>query len=199
MNSQAITRSKISKSDINTLPLFHYSGKVTLVRSEKDLARASDVLGAQSILGFDTETRPSFSKGKSYSPSLIQLAAEDEVFLFQLKWLPLTQPLIALFENSAIIKTGVAVHDDMRFLAKIAPFSPRSVVDLGDMARKNQVENQGLRGLAAYFLHIRISKGEQCSNWGNRELSPRQIRYAATDAWASRAIYLQMREMGLSL
>lgn len=204
--------SRLSRDDINALPLFHYCGKTHLVHSPADMEYALSRLsrkGAASngklaantafkpVLGFDTETRPSFRKGTSHSPSLLQLALEDEVFLFHFKWLPFDQRLISLLEDPNIIKTGVAVHDDMAFLAKITPFTPASVVDLGEVARKNGVENRGLRGLSALFLGLRISKGEQCSNWGNSELSPRQIRYAATDAWISRALYFRMRESGL--
>ena len=206
---------KLSRDEINALPLFHYSGKVTLVRTPEDLSHALSRLQSAGlngfdsdtgesgpgdmVLGFDTETRPSFRKGKSYAPSRIQLALEDEVFLFHLKWMPLHEELIAVFEDPCVIKTGVAVHDDMRFLSRMKPFTARSVVDLGDVARRNGVESRGLRGLAAAFLGLRISKGEQCSNWGNSELSVRQIRYAATDAWASRAVYLSMLEAGLDL
>lgn len=192
-------RIKLSRDEINALPLFHYEGKITLVRDGKDLAEVFERLSGESVLGFDTETRPSFRKGKKYSPSLIQLATADEVCLFHLTRVELDKRLISLFENQAVIKTGVAVHDDMRFLAGMSSFTPRGVVDLGEMARRNNVENRGLRGLAAAFLGLRISKSEQCSNWGRRELSPRQIRYAATDAWISRAVYFRMREAGFDL
>jgi ribonuclease D len=193
----AAERTTLSKAAINELPLFHYTGKTTLVRSEPELAGAMRRLLAENVIGFDTETRPSFSKGKSHSPSLIQLATRDEVFLVHLKWLPLHAELIRLFENPAVIKTGVAAHDDMRFLGRLTPFSPMSVIDLTVAARRNRIACHGLRGLAAAFLGVRISKGEQCSNWANKELSPRQIRYAATDAWVSRALYLRMRDAGV--
>ena len=190
---------KLSRDAINALPLFHYEGRISLARTVEEVEQAVFRLSGETLLGFDTETPPSFRKGKSYLPALVQIAGADEVVLFHLKWQPLGDALISLFENPAIIKTGVAVHDDMRFLAKITPFTPQSVVDLSEIARRNGVENRGLRGLAAAFLGLRISKGEQCSNWGNKELSPRQIRYAATDAWASRSVYLSMREAGLDV
>ena len=190
---------KLSKDAINALPLFHYEGRICLVRDKRELANAVERLSAESVLGFDTETPPCFRKGKTHAPTLVQLAGENEVFLFHLKWQPLGNELISIFENPSIIKTGVAVHDDMRFLAKISPFSPRAVVDLSEIAQRNHVENLGLRGLTAGFLGLRISKSEQCSNWGNSHLTPRQIRYAATDAWASRAVYLKMLEAGLSV
>lgn len=192
------TYARMSRDAINALPLFHYEGRISLVRTPEEQNAAVERLSGETALGFDTETPPCFRKGKSNAPTLVQLAGSNEVVIFHLKWLPLDNGLISLFENPKIIKTGVAVHDDMRFLAKLNPFIPQSVIDLSEVARFNRVENRGLRGLAAAFLGLRISKGEQCSNWGNRELTARQIRYAATDAWASRAIYMSMRKAGLN-
>jgi ribonuclease D len=191
------TRARLGKDEVNALPLFRYSGKITLARTDADVRHALPRLGRAAVLGFDTETRPSFFRGVSYLPSLVQLALEDEVFLFHFKWRSLGPDLLSIFENPAVIKTGVAVHDDMRFLGAVRPFRPASVVDLGEVARLNNIENRGLRGLAALFLGLRISKTEHCSNWGHGDLSPRQISYAATDAWISRALYLKMREAGL--
>lgn len=192
-------QAKLTKDAINELPLFHFEGNVTLVRTQEEAKAAVARLSGEAVLGFDTETPPCFRKGKTRPPALVQLAGSAEVVLFPLKLYPLGAELISLFENPAIIKTGVAVHDDMRFLSKLEPFTPRSVVDLSAVAQHNNVQNRGLRGLVAAFLGLRISKGEQCSNWGNAELSARQIRYAATDAWASREVYLRMTEAGLDV
>jgi len=192
-------QAKLSREAINALPLFYYEGKVTLVRDPEELEAAVSRLGREKLLGFDTETPPAFRRGKNHAPTLVQLAGSREVVLFPFKWQPLGSGLISLFENPDIIKAGVAVHDDMRFLAKITPFKPQSVIDLSTVAQSNKVGNLGLRGLAAVFLGLRISKGERCSNWGSTELSPRQIRYAATDAWVSRAICLAMSDSGLAL
>lgn len=189
--------SKLTKQEINALPLFHYTGEIRLIQDKTDLLKAVELLRKERILGLDTETRPSFRKGKGYDPSLVQVAGSKAVFLFHIKRLPLSAPLISLFENCDIIKAGVAINDDIRILDKLYPFNPCSVVDIALIAKKNNLENQGLRGLAAYFLGVRISKSEQCSNWGSHDLTPRQIRYAATDAWASRAVYMRMLETGL--
>ncbi len=186
----------LSKEDINGLPLFHYTGEVVLVRSEAECESAIQYLLAQDVVGFDTETRPSFRKGKSYLPSLVQAAAHDVVFLFHFRWLPFGERLIHLLEHDKIIKAGVAIHDDLRGLQKIASFTPHAAVDLGLLGRAKAGTRSGLRGLAAEFLGVRISKGEQCSDW-SKELSSRQIRYAATDAWVSREIFLAMRNQEL--
>ena len=187
---------RLSKDDINLLPLFHYEGEVVMARTPQEVQTAVDTLSNCSALGFDTETRPSFHKGKTYPPALIQLADPERVYLFQLSEMPLEGPLADLLAAPHVLKVGVAVHDDCRFLKKLHPFHPAGVVDLGDLARKGGVAEQGLRGLAAHFLRLRISKGEQCSNWGAKVLTPKQIRYAATDAWVSLAIYRQMLDAG---
>ena len=188
---------RLSKQEINALPLFHYDGEIRLVQDNEELKRAVHILRNERILGLDTETRPSFRKGKGYDPSLVQLAGENVVFLFHLKRLPFAAPLVDLLEDCDIIKAGVAINDDIRILDKLHHFSACSIVDIALIARNNSMENQGLRGLAACFLGVRISKSEQCSNWGAMDLTPRQIRYAATDAWASRAVYMRMLEIGL--
>lgn len=191
------TDCKLEKDEINALPLFHYTGPVHLVRNEDECVQAISALKHEAVLGFDTETRPSFKKGKTYSPALVQIAGQNAVYIFQLKELPFGPYLAGLLSRPEICKTGVAVHDDMAALQKLHKFSPANVIDLTTVARKNKVMNFSLRGLAAFFLDIRISKGEQCSNWSATTLSQRQIRYAATDAWASRAIYMAMKEKGL--
>lgn len=190
-------RRKLSKESINDLPIRRYEGEVRLVRTEEDLTRAVEVLRQERVLGFDTETKPTFRKGKVNAPALVQLAGEEVVFLVQLTWLPMSAPLASVLSSPDIIKAGVSIHDDMRELQKLFSFEPAGLVDLGNVARACRLETQGLRNLAANFFDCRISKGPQCSNWGQRELSARQVSYAATDAWIGREVYLRMRELGM--
>ena len=190
-------RRKISKDEINELPLERYAGEIRIVRTEEELADAVDRLRDEDVLGFDTETRPTFRKGKVNLPSLVQLACSDTVYLFQLNWLPFGEALASVLSDADIVKTGVAVRDDIRDLQKLFAFNDAGVVDLGEVARDLGLETHGLRNLAANFLEMRISKGAQCSNWSNRELAPQQVLYAATDAWVSREIHLRMRRLGL--
>ncbi len=178
------------------MPLFHYEGEVVLVHNPAQAQEVVTHLLCQKALGFDTETRPSFRKGKTYLPSLIQLADTERVYIFQPAETVLPGALAGLLAGRGVLKVGVAVHDDCRFLAKLHPFEPAGVVDLGRLARAAGVAEHGLRGLAAHFLGLRISKGEQCSNWATQNLSAKQIRYAATDAWISLAIYRRMQELG---
>lgn len=184
--------------EINVMPLRHYEGPVEVVRTPEAWARAEADMRADGILGFDTETRPTFRKGKLNAPSLIQIATAERVYLIQLGWLPFGAACASLLASPDIIKTGVSIGDDMRALARLHPFTPAGLVDLGQVARAHRLPNQGLRTLAASLFGWRISKGSQCSNWSLMDLSQRQIEYAATDAWIGRLIYLRLRELGLT-
>ncbi len=179
----------MSKAEINTLPLRRYDGPVSVVKTQSDLKRAIRKLKGEKVLGFDTETRPSFKKGQSYQPTLIQLAARDEVFLFHLGHCPLNDGLLGILENPAILKAGVATVRDLAELRALQPFEPGGFVNLEDKARALGFQNQGLRGMVAALLGFRISKRAQTSNWSRKELTPAQITYAATDAWVSRELY----------
>ncbi len=186
----------LTKDDVNQCPLFRYTGQTVLIQTEDELRDAIDGLRHESVLGFDTETKPTFRKGKVHSPALVQLATSDKVYIFQLKKLPLDGRLAHLLSNPAIIKTGVAIADDMRSLRALHSFEPAGLVDLSSVARSNNIGVYSLRGLAACFLGVRISKSERCSNWAAATLSDKQIVYAATDAWVSREIYMQARDKG---
>lgn len=190
-------RQRPGNEEINALPLRCYEGPVEIIRNMKHWRVACKNLLSEKVIGFDTETRPSFRKGKRNSPALIQLASSTTVYLVQLGWLPFGQHCAELLENPDIIKVGVGIADDMKALASIYPFQPQGVVDLGELASHNNFESHGLRTLAASLFGWRISKGSQCSNWSVRQLSPRQVAYAATDAWIGRKIYLRLCELGI--
>ena len=185
---------ELSKEAINELPILAYDGEVSLVRTAEELEALMESLGGETVLGFDTEARPSFRKGKVYPTSLIQLAGAEQVALIRLTELPLNDALCCILSSADIIKAGVAIHEDMRSLQRIHPFEPAGLADLADMAKRQGMQAQGLRTLAASLMGGRISKAAQCSNWEKKELTPQQIRYAATDAWIGRELYLRLKE-----
>lgn len=182
--------SRISKEAINLLPLACWQGPVHLVRTRPEAEEAAVRLARARLLGFDTETRPAFKKGQKFAPSLLQLASDQEVVLFQVQRTGLPAPLTALLEDPDVVKTGVAPDFDLRALRELHPFEPAGFVDLARMARGRGLRHHGLRGLAATVCSVRISKSARTTNWARDELSTQQIRYAATDAWISREIYL---------
>ena len=187
---------RMSKDEINACPMERWIGPVSVVRTRDELAAAMRKLAGHTLLGFDTETRPAYNKGESYLPSLLQLASDDDVFIFQLKHLGLAKPLHEILADPAIIKAGVSLDYDIRELNKLSRFKAAGFMDLGNLAKKAGIKNHGLRGLAAVFLGFRISKGAQTSNWARNVLTPQQIQYAATDAWVGRRLYLALEEAG---
>lgn len=187
-----------SNDEINEMPLRRYEGPVTVVRTPEQKSTALNYLGRQRLLGFDTETRPNFRKGRPPNlPSLIQLAGEEQVYIFQLGLEPMCPGLTEILADSAVIKTGVSVHDDVKDLQKLSAFTPAGFIDLGDISHEVGMQTHGLRNLAANLLGFRISKSVQCSNWAKQKLTQQQVTYAATDAWVSREIYLAMHRLGL--
>lgn len=189
----------LTKEEINALPLGAYMGDVRLVRSEEELEDILPQLEAERILGFDTETRPIFTRPvkneTNPAPALLQLAGEERVYLFQLSACPFGGQLAKLLENPAIVKAGVAIRDDMRALARHYAFEAHSAIDLANLAKTRGVKAQGLRSLAASLLGLRISKSARCSRWDKKNLSKAQILYAATDAWLGRELYLRLIDM----
>ena len=185
---------RMSKDEINDCPIKRWNGPVNVIRSQNELGPAMDKLKGHTLLGFDTETRPAYTKGESYLPSLLQLANDKEVFLFQLKHLGLAQPLRDLLANPAVTKAGVSLDYDISELKKLSHFKAAGFEDLGDIAKKAGIQNHGLRGLAAVLLGFRIAKGAQTSNWAKDILTPQQIQYAATDAWVGRKLHLALEQ-----
>lgn len=188
---------RMSRQEINQCPIGRYEGPVHVVRSEDDLCRAIKELRNETILGFDTETRPAFTKGQTYPPALIQLGGEHTVYLFQLRHLKFPKRLREILSDPGIIKAGVSLDFDVVQLKRMGDFSPASFVDLGDVAKQSGIKNHGLRGLTAVLLGFRITKNAQTSNWARETLQPTQERYAATDAWVGRELYLQMVDDGM--
>jgi ribonuclease D len=190
-------RRTISRGEVNDLPIRRYAGDVALVEAPADLERAMADIRQQSVVGLDTETRPAFRKGESHLPCLVQVATARAVYLCAPQRMDSSRPLAELLSDPRLVKAGVSLAHDLRQLKLVFPFEEASVVDLGIAARRGGVGQSGVRNLAANFLGFRIPKGNRTSNWAARRLSPAQITYAATDAWACRELYLRFKELGL--
>nr|CRH04528.1 putative 3'-5' exonuclease [Candidatus Magnetococcus massalia] len=201
MSSQLTLQSsyseKLDKEAINHLPVARWDGPIELIRDDADLPAAIERLSQERVLGFDTETRPSFRKGTAYDPTLMQLGGEKVVYLFQLGMLEQKALLTELLTREDLLKVGVGLGQDVRQLQPLFKFEPGGFVDVSETARHNQIANRGLRSLAAAFYGIRISKRAQCSNWAVDTLQSYQVTYAATDAWISRELFIAMEEMAL--
>ena len=186
---------RISREEMNQLPIRRYEGSVYVVARHPDLQHAMRDILQESVVGFDTEARPAFSPGESYPPSLVQFATASAVYLLQVQQQDLHGAMAEVLSSQKIIKVGVSVTDDIRNLKKLVEFDERSVVDLGKIAKRHGLKQTGVRNLAGIFLGARIPKGAKTTNWAVRRLTPQQIAYAATDAWACRELYLRFKEL----
>ena len=188
---------KLSKNEINALPLIQYEGDIEILTSKDNIQAAINDLKNYDLIGFDTETKPTFVKGPLNPPSIMQLACDDKVYIFQFDNDEIFKQLSLILSNKNITKCGVSVDRDLIELMYLSPFDPISFVDLGNVARDNEIPHHGLRGLVAMFLKHRISKGSQTSDWSKISLSDSQISYAATDAWVSLELFKIFDKNGL--
>ena len=185
----------ITSEEINEMPLISFKGKVSLITKEDQCAEAIAILRKEKVLGFDTETRPAFKKGESYPVCLLQLSTDEQAFLFRLNKIPLTEEIRDLLADETIIKTGVAIRDDIKGLKALAPYEEKGFIEIADLAKDLGIKKLGLRSLTGILLDRRLSKKNKLTNWEKEKLTPDQLNYAATDAWVSREIFLKLRSL----
>jgi ribonuclease D len=187
----------ISRDEVVALPIQRYEGETVVVASPAELERANADFAQEALVGIDTETRPAFRKGESYAPSLVQVATAKAVYLFQIQQVDCSAVLKDLLNSGSVVKAGVSLAYDLRQLKHVFPFDEQAVVDVGWAAKRQGLEQTGVRNLAALFLGLRIPKGAKTTNWSSHRLTQQQVTYAATDAWVCRQLYLRFEELGI--
>ena len=187
-------KESISKEELNELPLKAFKGKIHIVEKEEEIREAVLFLRKYNKIGFDTETKPSFKKGKSNKVALLQLSNTNHAFLFRLNGAGLHPEIANLLADNKIVKVGVAIKDDIIALQKLRNFEAAAFVDLQTYVKKLGFKNFSLQKLAALILGFRISKAKRLSNWESQNLTKAQMKYAATDAWVSLEIYNKLIE-----
>ena len=180
---------KISNEQTALLPAVEFRGEIRIVEHERDIAAACKTLAEQPVIGFDTETRPSFRPGVTFRVSLLQLSTPTVCYLFRLNKIPLAKPILQLLEDRRVLKIGADVAGDLRSLRQIRHFRDGGFVDLQGIAPEWGIGEKSLRKLSAIVLGRRVSKAQRLSNWEAAQLTEKQMRYAATDAWICPEIY----------
>ena len=180
---------------IEELPLALFEGEIVEITTREEADEALRELAQETLLGFDTETRPNFSPQQSWrhKTALLQLATHTKAFLFRLPCCGISVALADLLSNPGTLKIGAAVKDDIRGLQTYRTFRAAGFADIQTIAESAGIKEKSLKKLAAIVLNVRISKGQQLSNWENRELTPAQRQYAALDAWICREIYVKLK------
>ena len=183
---------KISNEQTALLPAVEFRGEIRIVEHERDIAAACKTLAEQPVIGFDTETRPSFRPGVTFRVSLLQLSTPTVCYLFRLNKIPLAKPILQLLEDRRILKIGADVAGDLRSLRQIRHCRDGGFVDLQGIAPEWGIGEKSLRKLSAIVLGRRVSKAQRLSNWEAATLTDKQQLYAATDAWVCTRIYEQL-------
>ena len=183
---------KISNEQTALLPAVEFRGEIRIVEHERDIAAACKTLAEQPVIGFDTETRPSFRPGVTFRVSLLQLSTPTVCYLFRLNKIPLAKPILQLLEDRRILKIGADVAGGLRSLRQIRHFRDGGFVDLQGIAPEWGIGEKSLRKLSAIVLGRRVSKAQRLSNWEAATLTDKQQLYAATDAWVCTRIYEQL-------
>lgn len=186
---------KYDKALIAGLPRALFPGRIEVIVNERDAERAVYYLLKQPLLGFDTETRPSFARGRQNIVALLQVSTPDVCFLFRLNQIGLPQCLVNLLEDTRIKKIGLSWQDDLRSLHQRGEFHTGTFIDLQNISKQMGIVDMSLQKLYANILSQKISKGQQLSNWEADNLSEAQKQYAATDAWACIQLYEEMMRM----
>jgi ribonuclease D len=184
----------IDKTAIQALPLTYFEGEVIVVDKPEQVAEAAAYLNQFSILGVDTEARPSFKRGVHYPTALVQISTQERCYLFRLTHVGMPVEIAQIFANSEICKVGLAFKDDINGLRRRRDFKPANCIDLQSIVCRYGIMDLGLQKIFAIIFGKKISKAQQLTNWENSHLTPEQARYASTDAWATLLIYLALKE-----
>lgn len=187
-------KAKITKEEINELPVVVFGGEVHIVDDEDKLKAALKILRQHKIVGIDTETKPSFKKGLLHKVALLQIATEDQCFLFRLNRIASFKELGDFLSSKSVKKIGLALRDDFNGLNKRLLFEPENVVDLQTVVEEYGILEMGLQKIFAIIFGQKISKSQRLTNWESQNLTEQQQRYAATDAWAALMIYKQLKK-----
>lgn len=190
---------KYDKKLIPSLPTAQFDGRIIVILTKGETEKAVNYLLSQPILGFDTETRPTFRKGEHHKVALLQVSTPDTCFLFRLNHTGLTPALIRLLEDNTVPKMALSWHDDVNGLQRLKQFNPGHFIDIQQLVKELGVEDMSLQKLYANLFGQKISKRQQLSNWEADILSTPQKLYAATDAWACINLYkeiVRLKETG---
>ena len=192
-------QAKLSKEELEQFPIVEFTGNVFVINDFEEAARAvAEIRSANTLIGFDTETRPSFQKGVSHKVALVQLSVENTAYLFRMKKMGGMGPdLTSLLSDPNCIKVGLATNDDFNNLKKWdANIMPKGMIEIQGLVKKYGIEEMSLAKIYGLLFGLKISKRQRLTNWEADTLTEKQMSYAALDAVACVEIYNELLTMG---
>lgn len=187
--------SKIDKTELANMPKVEFTGTIEIIDTVEKADAAIAELSQYSVVGFDTETKPSFKRGITNKVSLLQLATDKVAYLFRLHLIGITDSIVDFIQNEKIIKIGISVRDDFQALRKKREVEPKGFVEIQEIAARMGIDDRSLQKIYALLFGERISKSQRLSNWELEILTESQKQYAAIDAWATLKIYRYLKQI----
>lgn len=190
-----IINDTITKQELAEMPKALYEGPITTVISETEAHKVFRAIEHYDIVGIDTETRPSFKKGKTNNVALLQISTTDHCWLIRLNRTGFTEDIKNFLENKNITKVGLSLKDDFRLLGKSIKIKPEAYIELQQYVENFGIKEKSLQKIYGILFGQKISKSQRLTNWEADELTEPQKRYAATDAWSCLEIYKKLQEL----
>jgi ribonuclease D len=187
--------SKIDKTELAEMPKVEFTGAIKIIDTVEKADAAIAELSQYSVVGFDTETKPSFKRGITNKVSLLQLATDEVAYLFRLHLIGITDSIVDFLQNENILKIGISVRDDFQALRKKREIEPKGFVEIQEIAARMGIDDRSLQKIYALLFRERISKSQRLSNWELETLTESQMQYAAIDAWATIKIYRYLKQI----
>ena len=192
MSDVVLSRAQLAAAELPAYPSLTLA-QVVLVDSAARAREARAALMASDAIGFDTESKPTFRKGEvSTGPHLVQLATDDQAYLFPISRLGGAAAVKTILESASVLKVGFGLGNDRSALKSALGIDARRLLDLGEALRgPGHRGTVGTKAAVAHFFGQRLLKSKRTgtSNWANPNLTDRQLLYAANDAHVALKLY----------
>ena len=163
--------------------------RIHVPTTTEEFASATAEIKAAGIVGFDTESKPTFVTGDvSEGPHVVQFALHDKAYLFQLHRAEGLPFLIELLQSEQLIKVGFGLKSDRGHIFAKLGVHFNAVVDLNTVFSMDGYHKEmGVRAAVGLVFKQRFPKSRHVttSNWSQLQLTPQQMLYAANDAYAT--------------
>ncbi len=166
---------------------------IQVVSTRQQAEQAFSALADQEALGFDTESKPTFTKDQvSEGPHVVQFSTPEAAYVFQLHEAACREAVSELLVSQRLRKVGFGLASDHVQIRRTLGVHPANVLDLNTVFRNQGYGKElGVRGAVAVVFNRRFVKSRKAttSNWSVRQLTESQIIYSGNDAWAAIQVY----------
>ena len=179
----------IPKEKVSELPIVEFTGNIYVIDSMSKMNMAINALRKEIVVGFDSETKPAFARGKLNKVALLQVSTFSECYLFRINKIGIPDKLKSFLEDKNIKKIGLSLNNDIIGLKRITDINPEGFIDLQKRVNEYAIADMSLQRIYAIIFGKKISKSQRLTNWEAPTLTTAQQKYAALDAFSCLEIY----------